>query len=283
MAIAVQRLASPILPLLTSPSRTLTVVAAYPRAAYATDGTTWLSVVTPGALLPPDALQLRTKSPLVALMPTGSQLIAGQGALLLPDGTPLTIDQQTRVWQPTLRTRWTCQWKRARLQALLDELTDPPRGDRFLATTISRSKALLTELIGAIISADRAHIAQQVDRLAGLGPGLTPLGDDLLVGCCLALTLLAARTGEERWSSLRQEIALQAASRTTPRSAAWLQQAARGEYAREFLLVAQALCRGDHPCLPHLLARVTQVGATSGWAVTFGLIATLERSILPPA
>ncbi|MBO9404997.1 MAG: hypothetical protein J7448_07935, partial [Thermomicrobium sp.] len=113
MTIAVQRLASPILPLLTSPSRTLTVVAAYPRAAYATDGTTWLSVVTPGALLPPDALQLRTKSPLVALVPTGSQLIAGQGALLLPDGTPLTIDQQTRVWQPTLRTSWTCQWKRA--------------------------------------------------------------------------------------------------------------------------------------------------------------------------
>ncbi|WP_448576918.1 oxamate carbamoyltransferase subunit AllH family protein [Thermomicrobium sp.] len=281
MSIVVQRVASAILPLLTGPDRTLTVVAAYPRAAYTTDGTTWLSVVTPGALLPPDAVQLRTESPLVSLLPAGSQVVVGQGALRLPDGPPLTIDQQARVWQPILRTRWPCQWSRGRLRALLDELTDPPRQDRVLATTIDRSKALLVELVGAL--ADRTSIARQVDRLAGLGPGLTPLGDDLLVGCCLALTLLAARTGEQRWSALRQEIGLRAASRTTARSAAWLQQAARGEFAREFLLVAQALCRGDHPCLPHLIARVMQVGATSGWGVTFGLIATLEGAMPRPA
>src|SRR5713226_5621416 len=55
-------------------------------------------------------------------------------------------------------------------------------------TPLERSASLgLTDLFSGLRRANRSQVARGAHTLAGLGPGLTPSGDDLLVGCLLAL------------------------------------------------------------------------------------------------
>jgi hypothetical protein len=97
-----------------------------------------------------------------------------------------------------------------------------PHGPRFL-------DARATLLAGLRANAP-ARIVAGVTQLAGLGPGLTPAGDDFLVGLIVALQLEAANPH-------RPLIAAAAAppeahpARTTWLSAAYLRAAARGECA----------------------------------------------------
>ena len=92
-------------------------------------------------------------------------------------------------------------------------------------------------------------------RLAGLGEGLTPMGDDLLCGYAAGLVIWHGRRDEAR------AIAAAAAPRTTALSATLLRHAARGELPEP----AHALLeRGD-------LEPLRRFGRTSGTALARGL------------
>lgn len=92
----------------------------------------------------------------------------------------------------------------------------------------------------------------ELDALAGRGPGLTPLGDDILVGYLAA----AALAGED--VTLFAE---RAARRTTALSSTLLRLAARGHLPEP----AHALLeRGE-------IAPLLRFGATSGKGIAFGL------------
>lgn len=72
---------------------------------------------------------------------------------------------------------------------------------------------------------DEAVLREAASRLAGLGPGLTPSGDDVLTGAMTALTLVRGDAS----SGLRRAIHEAASPRTTRVSAAYLEAASRGE------------------------------------------------------
>jgi hypothetical protein len=82
------------------------------------------------------------------------------------------------------------------------------------------------ELCYSVINADvrGCHIAAQ--HLAGLGPGLTPAGDDFMLGAILAARIIHP---EELAIILTKELSEAAAPLTTSLSAAWLRAAGRGE------------------------------------------------------
>jgi len=110
------------------------------------------------------------------------------------------------------------------------------------------------------------------EKLAGLGSGLTPSGDDFLVGALHALYVLRPATA----SALAQSVAERAAPHTTRLSAAWLRAAARGEAGSLWHAMIDALAVGDVPGIEAAAAEILQVGHTSGADALAGFMAVLN-------
>ncbi len=118
----------------------------------------------------------------------------------------------------------------------------------------------------------KEHAAAAATRLVGLGPGLTPAGDDLLLGY-LAIT---AHMGSdaERLNALRAAI-LQNLSRTNNISAQMLHDAVFGHYPERAAAVVAALCKGEAESLTVLLPRLMEIGASSGSDMAAGMYGAL--------
>ena len=106
--------------------------------------------------------------------------------------------------------------------------------------------------------------------MLGRGAGLTPSGDDVLLGA-----IAMAAHGHREWgvldpAPLAGALAALAPSRTTAVSIAFLRAAARGRFAP----VVGAVCRATPETLPAALRRLAAVGASSGLdtAVGIGLV-----------
>ena len=108
--------------------------------------------------------------------------------------------------------------------------------------------------------------------LIGLGPGLTPAGDDYVGGAFFARALIAGRSGRgvDAWR--------QAASRTHPISAALLGDMLDGEGHAPLhelaLRLASGRSRGD---ALDAARRLTRIGHSSGWDMLAGFLAGLGR------
>lgn len=120
------------------------------------------------------------------------------------------------------------------------------------------------------------------EQLVGLGPGLTPSGDDVLAGLLVALRHLGGATGADRavWLAdwLAAAVTFDVRGRTTPISAALLHCAARGEASGEVLAVLRGLA--GRQSLEPALRRLLQLGHTSGadlaWGLRIGLAAVID-------
>jgi hypothetical protein len=122
------------------------------------------------------------------------------------------------------------------------------------------------------LRADRAGAA--IDRLIGLGPGLTPAGDDVIVGF-LAGLWSAAGDRPERLAFLASlgAAVLRAAAATNEISRAFLRHAAGGSVAEPLVLLARRI---GEAASPHEVERAAVsalvVGHTSGADGTLGLL-----------
>lgn len=120
----------------------------------------------------------------------------------------------TAVWQPHIpTTQTTVQQYRAQL-GLDTAVWQPPL------------QAGLDLLLVGIAQAETAVMQAGTAQLAGLGPGLTPAGDDVLMGVMLGLW---ATKAEEEVRPLAAVMVETAVPLTTTLSAAWLRAAGRGE------------------------------------------------------
>ncbi|WP_062345637.1 DUF2877 domain-containing protein [Herbidospora yilanensis] len=119
------------------------------------------------------------------------------------------------------------------------------------------------------------------EQLMGLGPGLTPSGDDMLAGLLVTLRSVgtAAGVGRAVWLAdwLAAAVTFDARTRTTPISATLLHCAARGEAGLETLAVLRGLT-GRQPLEP-AAHRLLRLGHTSGadlaWGIRTGVSAVL--------
>src|SRR6266498_1195252 len=131
----------------------------------------------------------------------------------------LTINtDNAKLWSP--RPDWeTLHAKRETILKLLMSLpmtNCEPLLHTFLLSTLTTS--IVTNDISSSLTAAR--------KLAGLGQGLTPTGDDFILGAVLAAWIIHP---PEIASVLMEEITNTAASLTTSLSGAWLRSAGRGE------------------------------------------------------
>ena len=106
---------------------------------------------------------------------------------------------------------------------------------------------------------DVRRLEKAVVRLAGLGGGLTPSGDDLLSGLMLR-AWLEHPTPQEFCTIVSRA----AAPRTTTLSAAFLRRAARGECSAVWHRLLDALVDADDAGLFAAVRSVLSSGATSG-------------------
>jgi hypothetical protein len=114
-------------------------------------------------------------------------------------------------------------------------------------------------------------LEDEAQMLIGLGPGLTPSGDDYLGGVLIALRQLgreAQARGLWRWLEPRL-------SRTSAISAAHLAAAAAGEGHEALHGCLHALCEPNADW-PAALAQLGSVGHTSGWDSLAGVVAVAK-------
>jgi Protein of unknown function (DUF2877) len=127
-----------------------------------------------------------------------------------------------------------------------------------------------SELPALGVVADLADVgrldAALAHRLLGVGPGLTPAGDDFLAGL-----LVGAWSFGLAAQSLRAAVAAQAPYRTTAISAALLRGACRGESLPELTRMLLSLSgRGTE--VDSALDALVQIGHTSGRALAAGAL-----------
>ena len=139
---------------------------------------------------------------------------------------------------------------------------------------------LLRLLVYASWQCDVAGVGEAARGLAGLGPGLTPSGDDTLGGFAGVLALLSTQLSVDAVprSHLASIIVNAARPRTTKLSVTLLEHAARGEMAEQVgeLLTALALPVEESEAVLHAADRVLAYGACSGGDTLLGLLLGLR-------
>ena len=127
----------------------------------------------------------------------------------------------------------------------------------------------------------RADPAQQVRRLVGFGPGLTPSGDDILTGFYAALRVLGG--GAADLTGLENALAA-CAARTTQVGGWMLTCALDGRWRASLQAVLAACADPALTGLPEAVEQLLTVGASSGYDMCSGvhralsLVSRLNRS-----
>lgn len=155
--------------------------------------------------------------------------------------------------------------------ALLPETTSPTTPVARIAAP--RIACLIAWLEETLAATPECPSPPPPTDLLGLGPGLTPSGDDLLAGVVVALRSVREADTADR---LAQALLTTAPAATTSLSAQLLAAAAEG-FAHEALHdLLIALLTADLPAANSALARLDRIGHTSGWDAAAGAILALR-------
>ena len=162
-------------------------------------------------------------------------------------------------------------------------LLRPPRPEGTIRGAILSRAAEAAQALGEGWAGDRGRLRAGATALAGLGGGLTPAGDDFLVGAMLGAWLTHPTP-----ASLCRVLADAAAPRTTILSAAFLRAAARGECSAAWHTLLAALSRRPDRADASIRSKTCQVytaavrsvmahGATSGADALAGFLFVCQR------
>jgi hypothetical protein len=137
------------------------------------------------------------------------------------------------------------------------------------------ARALIETQLEALIAGDVAAAIGPTLDLVGLGIGLTPSGDDYLVGLLASLEA----TGDPIHQGLASAIGEGARDRTTPIGVAMLGHATRGQFSERVHDVLTGLADGRIRAVAEPIERAMAYGATSGADTLVGLLCGLELAV----
>ncbi|MGE0849855.1 MAG: DUF2877 domain-containing protein [Hyphomicrobiaceae bacterium] len=216
------------------------------------------------------------------LPPAGTEVRIGEGGIECDCTVFATAG--TSIWLPP---PWPRSGERTVLMHALDDLEHlaceeaPVDGiARIVLGLASLPASALTRVAGPRVARLREWVSARLTRpahepapvdLLGLGPGLTPSGDDLLCGALVALHAI----GEvDAARDLRAAIAPAAPLATTPLSAAFLRAAAEGHSSEALHRAIIALL--EHQSVARYVKVVAGIGHTSGWDALAGAVLVLR-------
>ncbi len=150
--------------------------------------------------------------------------------------------------------------------------TLPGTSDRFVKAALKPIHCM----VHGIIEEKRSIWERGVRSLAGLGRGLTPAGDDFILGTLYALRVVFPHEHAERIAFSICELATK---QTSHLSAAYLRAAARGEAVELWHLLLKALISCDEKTFREVVLQFRKVGYTSGFDALAGFIYVLFQSM----
>lgn len=261
--------------LLRGPVRPARVLFSFPAAVYVhvpgERGGDVVGVLTSDAARLPLACVLFRPSngrPLVAL-PSGAPAEVGGGRIVVGDlAVSAAAWWNPRPRLPSLHPALLPEGVRQLRNALYGE--GVPHSAFTLPGLPAGPGGPLAALRGAVRRADLDAALRTATRLIGLGPGLTPAGDDVMAGTIAGLVLL----GHPSADRFAAGVYALAAGRTTELSRALLRHAACGRVSGEFAAVLHALV-GERPLMP-AVAALLSTGSTSGRALALGLSTAID-------
>ena len=183
----------------------------------------------------------------------------------------VAITSETEVWDPSP------PWSEVAIQPhciqilerIAVEITDLRRTRSGAQEHLDRAlEQRIAELAAAIARGCLVDIQKAAAGLAGLGPGLTPYGDDVLAGAALALW--AAH--HPLCGEIGAAIARAAVPVTHSLSGAFLDAAGHGLASADWHALLEALGGDDFLEVEHAARRVAATGGTSGRAMLRGFI-----------
>jgi hypothetical protein len=135
-------------------------------------------------------------------------------------------------------------------------------------------------LVRALQARDVTAVAGCVRALVGLGEGLTPSGDDFLVGVMAGLELASNDESRREFHAQLIRAVTSMLDRTTDLSAHLLRLAAAGHFSGVLERLRSALSRAADPeRLDRALHAALQVGASSGADTVSGVLAALDACV----
>lgn len=207
----------------------------------------------------------------------------------VPSPAPLQVDlRHARQWVPS-----PCRFPAdpaviaRRLASLLPRVAEgrgfaPALAGRPLAFPLELALPRMRRLAAALAAPGpdpRALEGAALD-LIGVGPGLTPSGDDVVGGMLLALRLRPE--GCPSWhGALADAVLASARQRTHPISAALLADLAAGQSYGVLHDFLQALAAGEASLIEPALDALVAIGHTSGWDLFAGLALVLSQPVCP--
>ncbi|KAB2332255.1 DUF2877 domain-containing protein [Cytobacillus depressus] len=134
-----------------------------------------------------------------------------------------------------------------------------------------RSESLISEISNNNV----ANALKSASGLIGLGPGLTPSGDDFLVGLITAFQVKKSDSYQEfteRFVQLAQPL-------TNEISYAAMKQASIGRVRESLVHLVNSLITGNKEELILSLNNVLNIGSSSGTDIALGLVSGMEMNI----
>lgn len=216
-----------------------------------------LSIVTPQIGNGPFNLVVEDEICFLEHLDLKSIVSAPSTQLVLGDLTIYTAD--AKLWNPQP------DWERLHdnRNRILDQVAQLPITNYKIPNSLSSSLAL----------ADLPSSITAAKQLAGLGAGLTPSGDDFIMGSLYAVWLAHP---SEVAGALAQAIVDVAAPLTTSLSAAWLNAAGRGQAGVLWHEFFEALTSAKVMRIQPAIERILAVGETSGADALTGFYSTLN-------
>ena len=228
-----------------------------------------------------------------------------KGRLVLGDWLVVSLDG-AQLWRPEVN--WECLTKQWRalddsLAVLCDWLSQHGAGKGLLGLVLdgekgnianeagtdslqnlvflARARVAITGLLHALRHGDRLGIRESASLLAGLGPGLTPAGDDYLMGLMGGIQAWPSRPEISGLSpgEICQIIFDAAQGRTTILSRAFLCSAKDGLFGENWHQLLAALVRGETTGIRWAASRVLSSGATSGADALAGFLSPYLSTI----
>ena len=199
------------------------------------------------------------------------------------------------VWSPPPAPPWSFETLARGLEHLADLaaqrlpeeglacflLADGRRHTSRVAARAQKSVSELTDWLSAAAHGESLNRdLPPLSDLIGLGPGLTPAGDDFLGGVLIALRFLGLENEAARLYEAALPLFL---SNQNPISTAHFRVAAEGAASAALHNALAALTLGRREALKAALAEVDGIGHTSGWDCLAGTFVALRAAAEPSA